>query len=57
MASNKVELSIRDMPECLWELRHLMARMLRDAADGEPEIVAKKLYELATVFEVGGVGD
>lgn len=51
MASNNLTIRVSDMPEVLWELRRMLAQLLRDEADGEPEIVAKKLRGLAARFE------
>lgn len=47
-------LSVRDMPEVLWEMRQEMARLLRDEAQVERQLyTARRLVEVAEAFEAG----
>jgi hypothetical protein len=54
MASLNMTINVENMPEVISRIRLEMAKMLRSEAEGEPRIVAKKLLELAALFEVGG---
>lgn len=58
MASNEltVVVDVKNVPEIVFELRREMAKILRDEAEGEHPLVAKKLREVADVFEVGNRG-
>lgn len=49
----KATLSIQGMPELVQLLRRDMAKLLRDVADDESPAVAKRLLEIAAVFETG----
>jgi hypothetical protein len=48
-------LSVKDLPEMVWLLRSSMAELLRDEASTEADPrIARRLREIADVFEVGG---
>lgn len=53
MATNHLTFDVRNMPEVLWEMRRQLAQILRDEAEGEDPRVARKLREIAALFEVG----
>lgn len=48
-----ITLRVADMPEMLWDMAHALADLLRKSAEGEPEFVRRKLYEVAGRFEAG----
>lgn len=48
-----ITLRVADMPELLWDMAHALADLLRETAEGEPEFVRRKLYEVADRFEAG----
>lgn len=48
-------ISLTDMPEVLWALRHEMATLLRHGAEAETDPrVTRRLLEYAAAFEAGG---
>lgn len=49
----QVVLRVEGMPELMANLRHQMAEILRDEAEGEPEFVRVRLLHAAAVFETG----
>lgn len=53
MASLRVKMSIRDMPEVIYALRHELSQMLRSAAKNESPDVAERLDKVAAAFEAG----
>lgn len=58
MASNVVQIRIDGFPEALFAMRTEMARFLRAEAETESDPrFARRLGELADVFEAGGRGD
>jgi hypothetical protein len=46
-------LSVTGMPELLAHLRTDLAKLLREVADDEPPEVARRLREIADLFETG----
>ena len=46
-------ITIADIPEVMWQLRHEMAEILRDAAREEDALTAKRLNAIASGFEAG----
>jgi hypothetical protein len=48
-----VTLSVQGMPEVLSIYRRDLANVLRETADSEPPAVAKRLREIADLFETG----
>lgn len=48
-----ITLNIQNMPEVMWEIRKACADMLREEAQGEEPRFARKLLELAALFESG----
>jgi hypothetical protein len=48
-----IEVRLADMPEVLAGLRHEMAEILRECAEGETAQVRDKLLEAAAAFEAG----
>jgi hypothetical protein len=48
-----VKLAVTGMPELMARLRSDLARILRDLADDEPPEVARRLREIADLFETG----
>lgn len=54
MAKLDVTLNVLNMPELIWAVRCEMATLLKETADAEASpLVAQRLREIATVFEVG----
>lgn len=51
-----IVVDVMKAPELIAGLRKEMADMLREEADGEPQIVKRKLEALAAAFEVGSRG-
>lgn len=49
-----VSISMRDLPEVLWEIRHEFAQVLREEAQAEASPhTACRLIEIADAFEAG----
>lgn len=46
-------IDVRGMPEVIWAVRRELARFLLRVAQGESDAVAKRLREIADVFECG----
>ena len=53
MASTRMEIDVRRVPEVLFEMRRSLADMVREVAQDEEPAVAARLREIAALFEVG----
>ena len=54
MATAKLVMDVRGVPEVVWACRHALATLLREAADVEvSNAVAARLREVAARFEAG----
>lgn len=55
MASSRLTINVENMPEVIARIRVEMAGVLRHEADAEADPrVARRLREIADIFEVGG---
>lgn len=50
---HSVRINVADMPAALYQMRRKLAELLRRAAEHEPEGVARRLREIADLFEAG----
>lgn len=53
MTRHRVQLHVADMPAALHQMRRKLADLLRRAAEHESEGVARRLREIADLFEAG----
>lgn len=53
MAKHRVHLEVADMPAVLHAMRRKLANLLRRAAEDESPAVARRLQEIAWLFEAG----
>lgn len=53
MTRHRVNLRVADMPEVLHRMRRKLADLLRRAAEHEDNGVARRLLEIADLFESG----
>lgn len=55
MASSKLTINVEKMPEMIARLRLEFSNLLREEAEAEADPrIARRLREIAAIFEVGG---